>query len=118
MAYSRAVRAGVILAAFLLFATSASAGGQYWSLDRVLQKLDRAVILVGSQRVRVHSATTLCAGTGRPVRRGGVRMWHRFRCTYTTFTKAGIDRDVEFLVYVQSRTRFSVASATWAQGIR
>jgi hypothetical protein len=113
------LRAGAILAAFLLCVTSASAtSAQYWSLDRVHRQLDRTVIVVGSQRVRVHSATTLCAGAGRPIRRSGIRMWRRFTCRYTTFTKAGLGPDLDLLVYVRSATRFSVARANWVEGIR
>jgi hypothetical protein len=40
-------------------------------------------------------------------------MWRRFLCTYTTFTKAGVDRDLEFSVRVLSRTRYAVADAHW-----
>jgi hypothetical protein len=112
------VRAGVVLVAFaLLAAPSTAADRSYWSIGRVLQRLDGTKILVGSRSVRVDGATTLCAGVGRPVRRGSVRKWHAFACTYTTFTKAGVGRDLEFRVYVLTRTRFEVASAHWVAGL-
>jgi hypothetical protein len=112
------VRAGVVLVAFAFFAAPSTAADQsYWSVGKVLQRLDGARIYIGSRSVKVDSATTLCAGLGRPVRSGSVRKWHRFACTYTTFTKAGVDRDVDFRVYIRTRTRFAVASARWVAGL-
>jgi hypothetical protein len=89
----------------------------YWPLDKVMRTLDHASIVVGARRVPVRSATTLCAGVGQPIRRNGNRMWHRFACTYTTFTRAGVDRDIDFRVYVQSRTRLGIASAHWVEPV-
>jgi hypothetical protein len=112
-AYSAAVRAGVVLAAIALLAAPATAAEpSYWSVGKVLQRLDGATIRVGSRPVRVHSATTLCAGVGRAIR-SKVRRWHSFACTYTTFTKGGVDRDVDFRVYALTRRRFAVAGAHW-----
>jgi hypothetical protein len=113
-----AVRAGAVLVVFAFLATpSAAVDRSYWSIGKVLQRLDGARILVGSRSVRVDSATTLCAGVGRPVRDGLVRKWHSFACTYTTFTKFGVDRDIEFRVYALSSRRFAVASAQWVAGV-
>jgi len=115
LAYSAAVRAGVVLAAAVAFLASPATAAvpSYWSVGKVLQRLDGATIRVGSRPVRVHSATTLCAGIGRPIRIKSVRRWHSFACTYTTFTKAGPGRDVEFRVYALTRQRFAVAGARW-----
>jgi hypothetical protein len=100
-----------------LAAPSSAADETYWSISKVLRRLDGAKIYVGSRSVTVESATTLCAGVGPRVRVGAVRKWHRFACTYTTFTKAGVGRDVDFRLYALTRTRFAVASAHWVTGV-
>ena len=114
------MRLGVILAVFLLLATPAAAqvSPTYWSIGKVLRRLDGARIHVGMRTVRVVSETTLCAGQGPSIRRRGVRMWRRFACTYTTFTKGGVDRDIDFLVQVRSAIRYVVTDAHWVQGTR
>lgn len=115
------MRAGGVLIALVLIAAAASAADAarsavpFWSIDKVLRKLDGDWVRVGSRRVRVHSDTTLCSGRGASVRRNGIRMWRRFLCTYTTFTKAGVDRDLEFRVRVLSRTRYAVWDAHWVR---
>jgi hypothetical protein len=117
----RGMRAGVVLVALALVAAAASTADAaqsavpFWSMDKVLRKLDGDWVRVGSRRVKIHSETTLCSGRGASVRRNGVRMWRRFLCTYTTFTKAGVDRDLEFRVRVLSRTRYAVWDAHWVR---
>jgi hypothetical protein len=114
------VRAGVVLAVLLFLATpvAAQTSVRFWSVDKVLRRLDGAWIHVGERRVRVHSDTTLCAGRGASIRRDGVRRWRRFVCTYTTFTKAGADRDVDFRVRVLGKTRYSLYDAHWVAASR
>jgi hypothetical protein len=115
------MRAGVVVTALVLLAAATSkAEGTtgavpFWSTDKVLRKLNGDLVRVGSRRVRIHSDTTLCSGRGTSVRRNGMRMWRRFLCTYTTFTKAGVDRDLEFRVRVLSRTRYAVWDAHWVR---
>lgn len=117
----RGMRAGVVLVALALVAAAASTADAaqsavpFWTMDKVLRKLDGDWVRVGSRRVMIHSETTLCSGRGASVRRNGVRMWRRFLCTYTTFTKAGVDRDLEFRVRVLSRTRYAVWDAHWVR---
>lgn len=117
----RGMRAGVVLVALALVAAAASTADAaqsavpFWTMDKVLRKLDGDWVRVGSRRVKIHSETTLCSGRGASVRRNGVRMWRRFLCTYTTFTKAGVDRDLEFRVRVLSRTRYALWDAHWVR---
>ena len=114
------MRAGVVLVAFLVVAAPATAttAGRYWSTAKVLRRLDGAKVSVGARVVRVRSATTLCAGQGTSIRRHGIRLWRRFVCTYTTFTKAGVDRDLDFRVRTISGTRFAVWDAHWVRQAR
>jgi hypothetical protein len=114
------VRLGVVLAVFMLLATpaAAQASSAYWSIGKVLRRLDGDKIHVGTRSVRLDSETTLCAGIGPSVRRRGVRMWRRFACTYTTFTNGGVDRDIDFGVQVRSATRYVVTDAHWVRGAR
>jgi hypothetical protein len=117
----RGVRAGVVLIALVLVAAAASTADAaqsavpFWSMNKLLRKLDGDWVRVGSRRVRIHSETTLCSGRGASVRRNGIRMWRRFLCTYTTFTKGGVDRDLEFRVRVLSSTRYAVWDAHWVR---
>jgi hypothetical protein len=117
----RGMRAGVVLIALVLLAAAASKAEAttgavpFWSTDKVLRKLDGDLVRIGSRRVRIHSDTTLCSGRGTSIRRNGMRMWRRFLCTYTTFTKAGVDRDLEFRVRVLGRTRYAVWDAHWVR---
>jgi hypothetical protein len=116
-----AMRAGVVLIALVLVAAAASTADAartsvpFWSTDKVLRKLDGDRVRVGSRRVRIDSDTTLCSGRGTSIRRNGIRMWRRFLCTYTTFTKAGVDRDLEFRVRVLGRIRYAVWDAHWVR---
>lgn len=105
---------------FLVLA--APAGGRaltaYWPMTKLMRSIDEVRVRVGTRVVRIHSETTLCSGRGRPIRRRGVRMWSRFLCTYTTFTRQGIDRDLEFQVVVVSATRFVIRDAHWISATR
>jgi hypothetical protein len=114
------VRAGVVLVAFLIAAApmAAATPARYWSTAKVLRRLDGAKLSVGARVVRVRSATTLCAGQGTSIRRHGIRLWRRFVCTYTTFTKAGVDRDVDFRVRTITATRYAVSDAHWVRPAR
>ena len=114
------MRLGVVLAVFLLLATAAAAStsGRYWSIGKVLRRLDGVRIHVGTRTVRVDSESALCSGEGPSIRRQGVRRWQRFVCTYTTFTRAGVDRDIDFRVQVRGTTRYVVTDAHWVGGTR
>lgn len=114
------MRAGVVLVVLLVVAASASAATlpRYWSTAKVLRRLDGDKVTVGSHVVRLRSATTLCAGQGTSVRRQGIRLWRRFVCTYTTFTKGGVDRDLDFRVRTINATRYAVWDAHWVQPAR
>lgn len=119
------MRVGVVLIGALLAAAPAavapaatSGTASYWSVAKLLRRLDGARIHVGARTVRVHRETTLCAGRGTSIRRDGMRRWRRFMCTYTTFTSAGLDRDLDFRVVVRSRTRYSVYDAHWVLAAR
>lgn len=104
---------GPFTAAVAAFALATSTASAYWSATKVLARIDGAAVHVGARTIRVHSDTALCSGAGKSVRRHGVRMWHDFACTYTTFTKAGVDRDLEFRVHVVDARRFRISDATW-----
>ena len=105
---------------FLVVAASASAATspRYWSTAKVLRQLDGEKVKVGTRIVRLRSATTLCAGQGTSVRRHGIRLWRRFVCTYTTFTKAGVGRDLDFRVRTITATRYAVWDAHWVRPAR
>jgi hypothetical protein len=114
------VRLGVVLALSVLLAlpAGAQASTPYWSVGKVLRRLDGDRIRVGTRRVRLDSETTLCSGEGPSIRRRGVRMWRRFACTYTTFTRGGVDRDIDFQVQVRTATRYVVTDAHWVRVTR
>jgi hypothetical protein len=120
------VRAGVVLLIGLLLAVAPAAiapaatsgTASYWSVAKLLRRLDGDRIRVGARTVRLNRETTLCAGRGASIRRDGMRRWRRFMCTYTTFTSSGLDRDVDFRVVVRSRTRYSVYDAHWVRAAR
>ena len=112
------MRAGVVLIALLLAAPAvADAAVPYWSIGKVLRRVDGATIRVGTRKVRIESDSTLCSGYGTSIHVGRVRMWRHFGCTYTTFTRAGVDRDLDFRLHVRGVTRFSIADAHWIRGI-
>lgn len=114
------MRAGVVLVALLIAVAPAAAAtpARYWSTTKALHRIDGATIPVGTRAVRVHSATTLCAGEGTSIRRHGIRLWRRFACTYTTFTKAGVDRDLDFRIRTLGATRYAVSDAHWVRPAR
>jgi hypothetical protein len=105
---------------FLVLA--APAGGltltTYWPMTKLMRSIDDVRVHVGMRVVRIHSETTLCSGGGRPIRRQGVRMWSRFSCTYTTFTRQGIDRDLDFRVDIVSARRLVIRDAHWVTATR
>jgi hypothetical protein len=107
---------GVVLSLLVLLTatTAQGADARYWSLQKVMRKIDEMQIRLNRRVVRVESDSALCSGEGASIRRGGVRMWRRFACTFTTFTKRGIDRDLEFRLRVTSATRFVVLDVRWA----
>ena len=110
------MRTGVVLTAVLLFlaaAASAQAAVPYWSVMKVLRRIDGTRLHVGTRTIRIDSDTALCSGRGPSIRKNGVRRWRRFDCTYTTFTKSGVDRDVDFHVRVLGTTRFAISDAHW-----
>jgi hypothetical protein len=88
---------------------------RYWSVAHVMRAIDGVRIRVGTRVVRIDKDTTLCSGEGRKILRHGVRAWSRFVCTFTTFTKTGLDRDLEVRVYV---TGFAIRDAHWIRGVR
>jgi hypothetical protein len=107
----------VLVLVFLLTAPAAAAdGASFWSVSKVLRRLDGAAVQVGPRKVRIHSATTLCAGHGKSVRRAGARMWQQFNCTYTTFTRALVDKDLDFRLQVRDGTHFALSQAHWVRG--
>jgi hypothetical protein len=115
----RRMRTGVVLLSlWLLLALPAvgDAAVPYWSIGKVLRRLDGTAVQVASRKIRIDSDTTLCGGYGESIRRAGVRMWRHFHCTYTTFTRALVDRDLEFRLHVRDATRFSITNAHWVRG--
>jgi hypothetical protein len=110
------VRTAALFVVALLFAcvpTAAQASVPYWSIRKLLHRIDGARIHVGTRTVRVDKDTALCAGVGRSIRRNGFRMWRRFICTYTTFTRGGVGRDLEFRVRVLGVRRYAISEAHW-----
>jgi hypothetical protein len=76
-----------------------------------MRLIDGTRLNVGSRVVRIQSATTLCSGDGRHIRRAGRLRWKHFDCTFTT--QGGLGRDVEFRVHVRGRLRFRLTDAHW-----
>ena len=121
VALFRTVRLGVVLVVVVL-AIAAPAGARtlrwYWPVSKVMRAIDDIRVRVGTRIVRIHKETTLCSGEGRSIRRQGIRRWSRFACTYTTFTKRGVDRDLDFRVRVLGATRFAITDAHWVAATR
>jgi hypothetical protein len=110
------MRLGVAVALSLLVLAAPAAAQvspQYWTLGKVMRMIDGARISVDGRRVRIQTESTLCSGEGASIRRRGVRMWRRFACTFTTFGKRGVDRDLEFRLRTTSVNRFVVFDAHW-----
>jgi hypothetical protein len=84
-----------------------------WSVAKVMRVTDDARVRVGKSVVRIDAETTLCAGQGTSRRRRGVRRWRHFVCTYTTFTRGSVDRDLDFRVHVLGIRRFVITDAHW-----
>lgn len=110
------MRLGFVMALCLLVLASPAAAqvsARYWTVGKVMRMIDNVRISVHGRIVRIESESTLCSGEGPFIRRRGIRRWHRFACTFTTFTKLRVDRDLEFRVRVRSKTRFVVFDAHW-----
>jgi hypothetical protein len=103
----------LLLSMLLATPSTALASVPYWSMRKVLHRIDGKRIRVGTRTIRIDSDTTLCSGRGPSIVREGFRRWRRFDCTYTTFTKGGVDRDVEFHVRVLGRLRYAINDAHW-----
>jgi hypothetical protein len=114
---SRPRTAAIVLTVFAAASSSAQAAVPYWSVTKVLHRIDRARVHVGARTVRIDKDTALCAGRGSSIVVKGVRRWRRFLCTYTTFTRSGIDRDLEFRVRVLGKLRYRISDAHWVTGI-
>jgi hypothetical protein len=116
------MRLGVVcLIGLLLLALApgwAQAAPAPWSVSKVMRMIDKTRVRVGERVLRIESESTLCSGSGRAVRRKGVRMWWRFDCTYTTFTRVGVDRDLDFGVRVTGARRFVITNARWVDATR
>jgi hypothetical protein len=115
------VRLGVVLAVLVLVVAAPVAGRAlvwYWPMAKLMRAIDDVRVRVGTRVVRIHSETTLCSGEGRSIRRGRIRRWSRFACTYTTFTKQGVDRDLDFRVRVTGVKRFAITDAHWVRATR
>jgi hypothetical protein len=97
---------------------TAPAATVYWPLAKAMRLLDGTPVRVGSSVVRIRRETTLCAGEGASIRRGGVRRWSRFACTFTTFTRRGLDRDLDFRIRVTGPRRFTIVDAHWVRATR
>lgn len=113
MRFAAALLVGLVLAVPARAATPA----RYWSMAHLMYALDTTRIRIEAHVIRVHADTTLCSGQGRRIRRHAVLLWRHFVCTFTTFTKTGIDRDLEFDVDVTGRTRFAISDAHWIRGV-
>lgn len=119
--HRRGVRSAVIVTA-LFFVLTAPAAAEpvrwYWPVAKVMRVIDGTRVRVGTRAVRIRSETTLCSGIGPSIRRAGVRRWSRFTCTFTTFTRRGLDRDLEFTVRVAGRQAAIITDAHWIRGSR
>jgi hypothetical protein len=121
VASSVGVRLGVTLTVvFLLFAAPAPGRALrwYWPIAKVMRLIDGVRVRVGTRVIRIDTETTLCSGEGPSVRRSGIRRWSRFKCTFTTFTRQGLDRDLEFQVRVTGARRFVIRDAHWVGATR
>jgi hypothetical protein len=110
------VRYGVVLIVLLLVFAPPAAGRAlrwYWPMAKLMRAIDDVRVRVGTRVVRIHTETTLCSGEGPSIRRREVRRWSRFSCTYTTFTKLGVDRDLDFRVRITGTRRFVITDAHW-----
>jgi hypothetical protein len=120
MCHRVTMRFTVVLLIALVLAAPARAAEltRYWSVAHVMRAIDGVRIRAGTRIVVIDRDTTLCSGEGGSTRRHGLRMWSRFACTFTTFTKRGLDRDFEFHVYVTGGTQFGIHDAHWIRAVR
>jgi hypothetical protein len=107
----------LLMIVLFVAASVAQAAVSYWSVPKVMRAIDGARLHVGTRTVRIDKDTALCAGLGRSIKRDGIRRWRRFACTYTTFTRSGADRDIDFRVRVLGPRRYAIYDAHWVQGI-
>jgi hypothetical protein len=115
------MRLGVgIVVSLLALAVPATAQARvaYWSVAKVMRMIDNTRIAVKGHIVRIETESTLCSGEGRSIRSHGIRMWNRFECTYTTFTKRGVDRDLDFGLRATGARRFVIFDAHWVGATR
>ena len=115
------IRLGIgVIVSLLALAVPATAQvrGFYWSIPKVMRMIANTRISVNGRILRIQSESTLCSGEGRSIRRRGIRMWNRFECTYTTFTKRGVDRDLDFRLRPSGARRFVVYDAHWVLATR
>jgi hypothetical protein len=113
------VRLGVVLILLSIVLVAPAEGhqrGASWPAAKTMRVVDDKRVDVGSRVVRVDVDTTLCSGEGRGTRRGGVRVWRHFRCTFTTFTALGPGRDIEFRVHPLDARRIAITDARWVVG--
>jgi hypothetical protein len=115
-----AVRTGAVLLALSVptapFASLVSV--PFWSVTKVLRRIDGARVDVGTRTVKIDSDTALCAGRGRSIVVKRIRRSRHFVCTYTTFTNAGVDRDLDFRVRVLGARRYKIYDPHWVVGGR
>ena len=111
--------AALLIALVLALSSTAPAAANVrrwqWSLAKLMRIIDKRPVRIGSRVVRIDSATTLCSGVGRGVRRDGVRRWGEFRCTYSAFLARGI-YDCSFRVHVRGRRTYAITDARWIAG--
>jgi hypothetical protein len=115
------VRRGVAVILGLLAVAAPAAAHDvpyFWSVAKVMRVTDDVRVRVGKNVVRIHAETTLCAGQGTARRRSGVRRWRHFACTYTTFNRRGIGRDLDFRLHVLGVRKFLITDAHWVAETR
>jgi hypothetical protein len=110
----------VVILSFLALAAPATAADprSYWSVAKLIRAIDGAPIHLRHRVLHVDAETTLCAGRGAPRIVQGTRRWRLFACTYTTFNKQLVDRDLDFRVRVLGPRRFVIDDARWVVGAR
>jgi hypothetical protein len=90
----------------------------YWSLAKVMRVVDGTQVHLRTGEVRIRAETTLCAGEGPSIRSRGIRRWHWFACTFTTFTPRGLDRDLDFRIRVLGLRRLAIVDPRWVGAAR